>query len=115
MTLSANDILNVKDTSTIEVEVSEWGGSVCVRELSVGDMELYRSYAIKNADTAQPNLIAYLAHLVLCDEHGNRLFDDLESVHELAKKSQSAMNKVIEKANELNGFGDDAVEQEAKN
>ena len=113
--LSKDQILSINDIKTKEVEIPEWKGSVFVREMSVGEIELYQRYAIKMESAAEPNLVAFLVALVVCDEKGERIFDGQEDVVQLAKKSGRVLSRIAAEASELNGLGDEAIKEEAKN
>lgn len=113
--LSKNEIFAANDITTEEFEVPEWGGSIYLKSMSVGEIELYQRYAQKMEDAAEPNLVAFLVTLVACDEKGTRLFSGQEDVVKLAAKSGKVISRIAEAATKLNGLGEDAFEEEVKN
>jgi hypothetical protein len=119
--LTAQDILAVQDIKVVPVDVPEWGGRVYVRSMSGTTRERYVESIreIKGKGKKQEIKIlliesgAKLAQQTMCDKDGNLLFTP-QQVRELGEKSSAALQRVIDKAAELNGLSDDA-EEDAKN
>jgi hypothetical protein len=113
--LTKDQIFNAKDIDIKELEIPEWGGSIFVKEMSVGEIELYQRYAMKMEDAAEPNVVAFLVSLVACDEKGKRIFEGQEDVVRLGMKSARILSRIAAAATEMNALGEDAVEEESKN
>lgn len=124
--LSKEAILAANDLEKELVEVPEWGGAVYVRALTGTERDAFEASLVNERvvrrgrksettrETNLRNLRARLCALTMCDEEGNRLFGDSE-VHELGKKSASALNRVFEVAQRLSGLSEGDVEELAGN
>lgn len=103
--LTRESILAAKDLSLVEVETPEWVGSVWVRGLTAHERtELEKS----RSDVGDQRLA--LVVLCSCDQEGKRLFT-LEDVEALGEKNWEPVQRIFEKALELNGMGRQAVEK----
>lgn len=114
MALTKDQILAADDMGLLEVHVPEWGGSVYVRVMSVGERDSYENDWMINKNTGVENFRSKFLQRVLCDEGGNLLFAKNE-VDKLAKKSARAITRVWEAAMKHNALTDDDVEELAKN
>lgn len=113
MTMTLDQIVNATPPMRA-VEVSEWGGTVRVREMTAGQVERFLAFA-KDADN-EPRIAAMLAALCLCDERGVRLCgDEQQDVDRLMGTVPSGLRKVFYAAAELNGFDAKANERAEKN
>jgi hypothetical protein len=57
--------------------VPEWGGDVCLREITAGQRDQWDAWQIENEGAARyANIRARLLVLTICDEQGVRLFAD---------------------------------------
>lgn len=119
MSLSKKDILAAVDVKTEPVEVPEWGGSVFVRTMTGADRDGFESSMIvvqpdgtRKADMS--NLRAKLVALTTVDEDGNRLFE-VSDIDALSAKSSTALDRVFNASQKLNGLGFWAVDESAKN
>jgi len=74
--LSANDILKAEDIVTEDVEVPEWGGSVCIKTLSGTERDAFEE---GYSEQKMKNFRARFLVLTLCDEAGERLYEDSEA------------------------------------
>jgi hypothetical protein len=111
--LNKHDIMTVDDLKTEEVPVPEWGGSVLVRTLTARERDEFEGSTV-DKKTGKPNLENFRAKLVsLCmvDENGKRLFESRADVAMLGNKSVAALQRVFNKAQELNGFSEEDVEE----
>lgn len=109
--LSKKDILGAKDLPMEEVQVPEWGGSVMVRGLNGKERDTFESSVIDEKHKGQvklDNIRAKLCAMTICDEKGERLFDDKE-IEALAKKSGKALDRVFTVATKLSGIGETEV------
>lgn len=106
MALSKKAILEAKDIKTKEVDVPEWGGSVCIRVISGADRDVFeQAYSEKKMDAFRTRFLV----LTICDEAGERIFTN-EEVEALNKKSSKVLNKLFDEAWEFNAFTPAAVE-----
>ena len=107
-------ILAAKDIKTEDVLVSEWSGSVRVRELSAGEVVGFWE-ACRDAEgklmpsRVQPELLVR----AVVGEDDNPLFTPAD-ISKLMEKSSRNINLIFEAAQRLNGIGDEA-EEIAKN
>jgi hypothetical protein len=61
----------------VTISVPEWGGDVCLREITAGQRDQWDAWQIENEGAARyANIRARLLVLTICDEHGVRLFAD---------------------------------------
>lgn len=113
--LSKEQILKASDRESIEVEVPEWGGSVRLVVMSGKERDRYESSLVKyvNGKPEQDltNLSAKLVSCCLVDEDNQPMF----TVEELSSKSGAVLNRLFEKANELNMTAFNSVKEAAKN
>ena len=112
--LKRDDILAVKDIQVELVPVPEWGGEVYIKGMSGIERDAFEASVIEQKGNKQKinmaNVRAKLAAQTLCDEDGNRLFNDAD-IKELGKKSASALQRVFEVAQRLSGIGDADVQE----
>ena len=112
--LKREDILDVKDIEIEEVEVPEWGGTVCVKGMSGLERDAFEASIVqakgKGTKVNMENIRAKLAAQTLCDEQGERLFTDAD-VKLLGKKSAVALQRVFVVAQKLSGIGDADVNE----
>lgn len=119
-TLSRADIESANDIRTEIVAVPEWGGDVAVRQLTGAERDAFEASLVRTTPDGkrEPDLSSMTAKLVaacLVDGvTGDRLFSDAD-VERLANKSATALRRVFEAAQKLNGMGAGAVEQAEKN
>ena len=119
MTLTKDQILEANDLQSESVTVPEWGGDVLVRTMTGADRDAFESSMITTlADgTRKPNMAnmrAKLVALTVVDEAGNRVFE-VSDVDRLALKSASALERVFNAAQRINGLGVQAEADAAKN
>lgn len=115
--LSREDILNVQDIKSEDVEVPEWGGTVRVRGLTARQRSLVEAtmIAVKGENVtvrveALQTLREKLVGAALVDEDGQRLFNDSQ-VKELAEKSGAVLQRLFDKAQELSGMSPASVKR----
>ena len=114
MALTADQSLAADDLGLLEVKVKEWGGSVYLRVMSVGELDAYQKEWIGKRETGVDNFRAKFLARCLCDEQGQRLFSD-EQIEKLASKSAKVVSKLFDKAAAHNAITDKDVEELAKN
>ena len=83
MALSREQILTASPALRVErVQVPEWGGEVCVREMTAGERDRWDAWQIDHTGPDRFNdLRARLLVTVLCDDAGARLFSDADIEH----------------------------------
>jgi len=106
MALDRKSILAADDVRKEKIAVPEWGGDVFLSVLTGTDRDRFEeSYSEQKMKAFR---IRFLL-LALCDEKGNRLFDDDES-EILGKKSSVVINRLFEAGWKLNAFTQEAVD-----
>ena len=107
MALSKAAILAAKDTKLSDpVKVPEWGGEVFCKTLSGTERDAFEEAYSENKMKA---FRCRFLVLTLCDDKGQRLFDDGD-VAELGKKSSVVINRLFEASWGFNAFTNEAVE-----
>lgn len=108
-------ILAAQDLKTEDVPVPEWGGDVRVRTLTGAERDAFESGLVeKDGKRDLSNLRARLLSLAIVDENGARMFEESDAVL-LGNKAAGALDKLFEVAQRLNGIGNKAQEEIAKN
>jgi hypothetical protein len=107
MALSKAAILAAKDTKlSAAIPVPEWGGEVYAKTLSGTERDAFEDAYSENK---MKQFRCRFLVLTLCDDAGQRLFDDGD-VAELGKKSSLVINRLFELAWDHNAFTTKAVE-----
>lgn len=119
--LTKEEVLAVQDTKIQTVEVPEWGGAVCVKEMNGVERDDYASWLTANlsddgvrAKEQRTAMKMKLLSLTVCDEAGNPLFAESD-FDALSKKSGAALLRVFAVAMDLNGMSEKAREEIRKN
>jgi hypothetical protein len=106
--LNRDAILKASDLKTVDLDVPEWGGAVRLRTMTgFARQEYYRTTATK--DGTPKNVMEALIVACAVDDKGDPLFTSAD-ISALANKSSLAINRVFEKAAELNGLTQKAVD-----
>ena len=119
MYLKRDDILNVDDLKTIDVEVPEWGGTVCVKMMSGKERDDFEASVVsfkngkQNVTTA--NIRAKLVQKTVIDPETKELIFTVADIDSLGKKSSAALDRVFSAAQNLSKISDDDIEELAKN
>lgn len=111
MFLTRDQILQANDLPREEVQVPEWGGSIFVRSLTVGERLKLEE---KSQTESGGHSVVRLITMAACDEHGVALFEDSD-IELLRGKSARAFLRVKEAANRLNALTDRDLEDIEKN
>ena len=118
MSLTREEILNAKDLEEEEVEVPEWGGTVCVRRLSGTDRDAYEASLWKEEGDERvldlSNARTKRASLGMIGPDGEKLFT-LDEAILLGTKSSAALWRVVEVVDRLSAMNQDAKKEAGKN
>jgi hypothetical protein len=114
MGLSKEQILAADDMGLLEVAVPEWGGSVHIRVMTVGERDSYENEWMVNKHKGVDNFRSKFLQRVLCDESGSLLFT-ADEVSSLANKSARAITRLWNAAMSHNALTDGDVDELAKN
>jgi len=113
--LTKDQILQVKDNQTIEVEVPEWGGKVKLQSMSGFARDRFEASIVgKQGGMNTTNIRAKLVAACVIDANGELMFSEKE-VAALGKKSAKALDRIFSAAQKLNAMGDSEIESLAKN
>jgi hypothetical protein len=108
--LSASQILAADDFKIEPVDVPEWGGTVYVRVLRGTDRDQFEESLSKEKD--KPFRCRFLV-MTLCDERGSLLFKQ-EQIAALGEKSSVVLNRVFERAWDINYLSPKSVDELGK-
>jgi len=110
--LSADEILAADDRRYEVVEVPEWNGDVRVRSLTGRERDNFElSLQDGKKGNTKENFRARLVALCAVDESGKLLFTNKQQVVLLGNKSVSALQRVFDKCNEMNGFSEEDIDE----
>jgi len=108
MTLTKEAILAAQDLKTESVSVPEWGGEVLVQTLTGTAKDAFERGCFEDNKAGKVNVRARLIAACVVDDKGNRLFTE-QDIEALGRKSVKALDRVFDKASELNAVtGKDA-------
>jgi hypothetical protein len=127
MALSKEQILQISDIKTKEIEVPVWNDTVYIRQLTRGQQDEYMQrrfkLAVKQRGREQEiggdiDIFGHDAWLVaqgVCNENGERLFTDKDA-KELEKKNGEAIGTIASEILKFSGMDKDVEElDELKN
>ena len=116
--LTKDSIFKADDLPREEVAIPEWNGSVWVRTLTGRERDQFESSCVTNKGKSRSvnmdNIRARLCVLTVCNEKGDRLFDQRD-VEKLGNKSSRCLDLIFSVAQKLNGLSSDDVDDLAKN
>ncbi len=113
MALTADQILAADDMGLKEVAVPEWGGSVYIRVMTVGERDEYERMWIGQRDKGIENFRTQYLARVLCDEKGELLFTR-DKTAALARKSGAVMGRLFDEAMRHNRMTEEDVQELGK-
>ena len=112
--LTRDQILQADDLSREKVDVPEWGGCVCVRELTASEKDAFdaETYVLKGRETVinRRDFKARLLVRSICDEAGKPIFT-LKDIQALGAKSLKASERVAAVAMRLSAMTAEAQEE----
>jgi len=106
--LTKESILKSSDLKTADVDVPEWGGTVRVRTMTGADRQAFYKQTTSKDGTPK-NMLEFLIVATVVDDKGEQLFT-VADVSALAAKSSLALQRVWDKAAEINGLTQKSVE-----
>lgn len=118
--LSKQDILQARDVVTEALEVPEWGGAIYVRSISAAERGLIEEGAARfkeskgKNDTFARTFTVKMVSMAVCDENGQRLFED-KDIALLQQKNAAVISRIAEVAQRLSGFSKQDLEELEKN
>ncbi|HUT92367.1 MAG TPA: hypothetical protein VMY37_22925 [Thermoguttaceae bacterium] len=99
-----------------EIEVSELGGTACIRTISARARDAYDNSINDGVRRDFDNISARLVCLCLCDDSGNLMFPDpVEGARVIAEWPSPVVERLFYACRDLNRMGRDALEEAAKN
>lgn len=111
----AKSILESSDLPIEKVRVKEWGQTVGIRVLTVGERDSYEREWIGKKEQGIENFRAkYLARCLCHPDSGERLFTD-DQITELSRKSSRVIGRLFDIAIRHNAMSNEDVEELAKN
>lgn len=108
-----DQILAADDARVVPLHVPEWACTVHLRVMSGAERDAFEAATQGDPKTGRKNLVnlrARFAVLVLCDEKGNRVFQDADAIA-LGKKSAAALDRILDVGGKLNGLSASDVEE----
>lgn len=117
--LTMEEILAADDTAYEEMEIPEWGGTVRLQALTLGEREQYeqelqrRKAEVGDVDALE-NLRAKLIARTIVDDEGNNLFNynKVAEMNRLGGRSAVVMERIFDWALKANGIGEKEKEKE---
>jgi len=112
-----DQILQTDDLPTEAIHVPEWAVTVYLRSMTGTERDAFEASLFvegKGGNRQQnlKNLRARLAAKTMVDEVGERLFADKEAdISALGAKSSKALDRIFQRAQEINGMRDEDVEE----
>lgn len=111
--LTADQILAADDLALVPVNVKEWGGTVYIRVVSVGEMERYQREFSEKKEKMEDWRSKLLVRC-LCDKDGKQLFT-ADQIEKLSAKSVKVVARLFDLAMKHNAVTEKDVEELAKN
>jgi len=118
MYLTRDQILNMDDMKTQEVDVPEWGGAVVVKMMTGKERDAFEaslSDGGKNPKVKYDNIRAKLVAMTVIDTDSKKLMFSIGDVEMLGGKSAAALDRVFTVAQKLCGLSKEDVDELVKN
>lgn len=117
-TLNKEQILAANDLRIEFVDCPEWGGKVGVRIMTGRARDMWEQAMLNRTQTGKPTDLkdarAELLVATLCDDAGVSIFG-IADIETLTLKSSVPIDRLIDKAQLINGLRNQDVEDAAKN
>jgi len=114
--LTRESILNAQDIETVFFPVHEWGGGTYLKAFDGRDRDKFEEYITnkkggkgKNANIDIKGVKALAIVRSAVDAEGSFVFTE-KDIPELNRKSAKAISRLFDKFCEMNGFGEDDVD-----
>lgn len=116
--LTKEEILGIDDKVIELIDVPEWKGSVYMKGMTAAERDSWEAdvYMARKKDELQ-GMLDFRARLVakcICNKDGNLLFT-AKDIKALSSKSAKALDRLFEKAQELNGMRKEDLEKMTEN
>ena len=109
--LDKKAILELNDIRIEKVHVPEWKGDIYIKEMTGNERDSF-ALAHRVMDKTKSSIGALYAVFTVVDKDGNLLFSEAD-ISSLSKKSGKALDRIFDKAEELNRVFSD-IEDDAK-
>jgi hypothetical protein len=105
-------ILAADDKERIEVEIPEWGVTVWLRGMTVGELQAFERKAaeFKRTGSLPPDYRESIAAQYVEDEDGAQVFVSTDVV-QLRKRSAKAMGRILDAFQSVNGLTEKDLEE----
>jgi hypothetical protein len=113
MTLLNKDILKKQSSPLTKKYIDEWDCEVYFKKFTIADEILLEKLNSKKRITEVEKLLNIII-LACVDDKGEKIFKP-EDKDELMDMQSSALNKIVQIANEETGLNDQDIEEKAKN
>ena len=118
MALSKDEIFAAQDTTDLEVDVPEWGGSVRLRSMTGTQRSNYEHWVSCRGNQDERDFRGLREQLIVAcaiDENGKPLFETEDDVQRLSEKNANVIERLATAAQKVSGMLDDDIEEAAKN
>ena len=122
MALNKNEILQANDLQHEALEIPEWGGEILVRGFTAAERDEYEQSLIDarrvgnetQIKMVSENAKARAAVKCIVNDEGERIFTDADA-DVLGQKSAKALNRIMEKIQNLSGMSEKDMKELAGN
>lgn len=110
--LSIADLLGTDDKKIDRLPIPEWGGYIYLRNMSATERSEIEDLFSKivESKTGSGKFRSELLRRTWCDAQGNLVLEDKAVAEHMMKKSASAIERIFDKACEINAFRQKDVE-----
>lgn len=113
--LGKNEIFAAQDRRYAVIPIEEWGGDVRLRSLTGAERDEFEASntETKNGQSKPKfeNFRARMCAMCIVDADGARLFTSRADIAMLGGKAVSALQKIFNKCQEMNGMSNEDVEE----
>jgi hypothetical protein len=113
--LGKSDIFAAEDRQYVLLHIEEWGGDVRLQSLTGRERDEFEASTTETKNgRSKPkfeNFRAKMCAACMVDENGKRIFTTRADIQMLGEKSVSALQKIFNRCQELNGMSDEDVEE----
>ena len=117
--LKRDQILNVDDSKTEEVDVPEWGGTVLIKMMTGTERDAFEASITQNKHGSRvvgtENIRAKLVSKCVIDPDTKELMFTPGDIEALGKKSSAALDRIFSAATKLSKITEEDVEELEKN